>query len=278
MLLRRLHAAFVCSLAVCAFFAPGKAKADTKQCIAQNNDGAQLRDDHHLLAARDAYRACLAEPKCPEMVRSECDAALADLKAVIPSLRVAVVDGQGHDVSGATLQVDGRTVVIDGSTLEVDPGAHELRAGSGSLSTRLDVMALESDANRRVEIVLQAPAPKPEPVTTPPATRATWPVFALGGVAALGAGSFAYFALSGHADKNHLDECKPYCDASDVRRVRNEYNAADISLGVSLVALVGAGYWLFSAPKAVPDQVTRGVSLGFSARTNAAGLSLRWVD
>ena len=277
MLLRRPPAALVCLLAAGAFFAPGKAGADTKQCIAQNNDGAQLRDDHHLLAARDAYRACLAEPKCPEMVRSECDAALADIKAAIPTLRVAVVDGQGHDVSGATLRVDGRPVVIDGSTLEVDPGAHELIASNGALSARLSVMALESDANRRVELVLQAPAAKPEPPAPQPVAHANWPVYALGGVAALGAASFGYFALSGYADKNHLSECKPYCDPSDVRRVRNEYNAADISLGVSLVALVGAGYLLFTAPKP-PDASSTRLSISISARQNAAAVSLRWAE
>ena len=212
------------------------------------------------------------------MVRAECDAALADIKAVIPTLRVAVVDGQGHDVPGATLRLDDRSVLIDGSTLEVDPGAHELRASSGALSARLAVMALERDANRRVEIILQAPVPKTALLVPLPSARATWPVFALGGVAALGAGSFAYFALSGNADKKHLDECKPYCEPSDVRRVRTEYSAADISLGVSLVALLGAGYWLFSAPKAAPDQGTRGVSFGFSARPDAAGLRVRWVN
>ena len=39
----------------------GHAFADAKQCVEQNNDGAQKRDEHHLIAAREAYRACVAE-------------------------------------------------------------------------------------------------------------------------------------------------------------------------------------------------------------------------
>src|SRR4051812_23755206 len=105
-----------------------QAFADAKQCVAQNNDGVQKRDEHHLLAARDAYRACVAEAECPELVRAECDAALADMKTAIPTLLVAVVDEQQHDLAGATLTLDGNPVALDGSPVEVDPGAHELVA------------------------------------------------------------------------------------------------------------------------------------------------------
>src|ERR1700743_2983108 len=80
----------------------GHALADAKQCVAQNNDGAQKRDEHHLIAAREAYRACVAERECPEIIRSECDSALNDLKTAIPTLLVAVVDEQHNDITGAT--------------------------------------------------------------------------------------------------------------------------------------------------------------------------------
>ena len=277
MFLSRSRQALACLLASCALFATGRASADARQCIAQNNDGAQLRDDHHLLAARQAYRACLAEPKCPAMVRAECDAALADIKSVIPTLLVAVVDGQGHDLPGATLQVDGKPIEMNGSTLEIDPGEHELVASSGALSSRRHVLALESDVNRRVEIVLQAAAVKVLPPPSPePAARSYWPAYALGGVAALGAASWGYFALSGSADKDRLNECKPYCTTGEVQHVRNEYLAADISMGVSLVALAGATYWLLAAPKSKPADSTFSVTV--TARPDVAGLSVRWVE
>ena len=277
------RSALACLLGGSAFFVAAFAQADAKQCVLHNNDGAQLRDERRLLAAREAYRACIAERECPAMVRSECDAALADIKAAMPTLLVAVVDERGHDLPGATLQVDGRNVVIDGSTIEVDPGAHELMASSGALSSRLRVMAIENDVNRRVELVLQPPAPKAVSFAASSsqpklATRSNWPAYALGGVAALSSASFGYFALSGHADMNRLDTCKPHCERSDVQRVRTEYLAADISLGVSVVAIVGAAYWLFSTPQAGPSERASTLSLGVTALPGSAGLSVRWVE
>ncbi len=282
MLLSTPRLALACLFAGCALFTSARASADAKQCVLHNNDGAQLRDDRHLLSARDAYRACIAERECPAMVRSECDAALADIKAALPTLLVAVVDGQGHDVPGATLQVDGHSVVIDGSDLEVDPGAHELVASDGTLTTHLRVMVIESEINRRVELVLQPPAPKPLPFEPTPApirvSRPNWPVYTLGSVAALGAASFGYFALSGRAGMSDLEACKPNCPRSDVASVRNKYYAADVSLGVSLVALVGAGFWLWSKPSPTATERASNVSFGVSATPGSAGLSVRWVE
>lgn len=268
-------------VACCGFFAASLARADARQCVLHNNDGAQLRDDRHLLAAREAYRACIAEHECPAIVRSECDAALADIKAALPTLLVAVVDSQGHDLADAALKVDGHPVVLDGSSIEVDPGAHELIASSGALSSRLQLMAIESDLSRHVELVLQPPARKPAPSKpVAPPLRSNWPAYALGGVAALGAVSWSYFGLTGNAGNSNLQRCKPYCDASAVTRVQNEYHAADISLGVSLVALASAGYWLWSAPKHAPAEQpsSSALSWGVTALPGAAGLSVRWVE
>ena len=271
-----------CIVLLCGLFAASPAFAAAKQCVAQNNDGAQKRDEHHLLASRNAYRACVAERECPEVVRAECDAALVDVKTAIPTLLVAVVDEQHHDLSGATLLLDGNPVALDGSTLEVDPGAHELVASSGALTSRLQVMAIESDLNRRIEIVLQAPHQDEPlarvPVGVAPARRSPLPAYLLGGVAALGAASFGFFALSGHSSMAALDRCKPYCDASDVQRARTQYLIADISLGVSLVALSGAGYWLLSAPKEAPKVSRNALSVAITAQPGAAGLSVRWVE
>jgi hypothetical protein len=272
-------------IAVCSLFAAPRAFADAKQCVAQNNDGVQLRDEHHLLAAREAYRACVAEKECPELVRGECDAALADIKTAIPTLLVAVLDQDQHDISGATLTLDGEPVALDGSSIEVDPGKHELIAKSGELSSRLQVLAIESDLNRRVEIVLQPPHTDAEPATqdTPPviAPRSKVPAYVLGGVGAAAALSFGIFAISGHSGMSSLDQCKPFCAASDVQSVRTKYTIADVSLGVSLVALAGAGFWLLSASKEKPASTASAPSafdIGLVPELAGAGVSLRWRE
>jgi hypothetical protein len=268
---------------LCGLFAAPRAFADAKQCVAQNNDGAQKRDEHHLLASRDAYRACVAESECPEVVRAECDAALADVKTAIPTLLVAVVDEHQHDISGATLTLDGKSIALDGSTMEVDPGSHELVATSGALTSHLQVIAIESDVNRRVEIVLAAPHADTgdngtQASVAPPPHRSKVPAYVLGGVGVVAAASFGYFALSGHSDMGPLDACKPNCTTDQVQRVRTKYLIADISLGVSLVALASAGYWLLSAPKEAPKVSRNAFSVAVTAQPGAAGLSVRWVE
>ncbi|HEX3773692.1 MAG TPA: hypothetical protein VHV51_04455 [Polyangiaceae bacterium] len=271
------------SLGLCGLCLAQPAFAEAKRCVAQNNDGAQQRDEHHLLAAREAYRACVAEPECPEMVRAECDSALTDLKTAIPTLLVAVVDEQGHDIAGSTLTLDGKPVALDGSTIEVDPGSHQLEAKGGELSSELNVVAIESDLNRRVEITLHAPKAA-EPLSAPPPApeptrRSNVPAYVLGGVAAAGLASFGYFAGTGYAEKTGtLDHCKPYCAPDDVKSVRTQYLVADVSLGVSLVALAAAGYWLISAPKA-PERASQSrFFVGMTALPHEAGVSLRWIE
>jgi len=279
---RRLVAGWI---SLSSLLSAGNALADAKQCVAQNNDGAQARDEHRLIAAREAYRACVAERDCPEMVRSECDNALNDLKTAIPTLLVAVVDEQQHDIAGATLTLDGKPIALDGSTIEVDPGSHQLVAKSGELSSELQVVAIESDLNRRVELVLHSPQmepPKPAPANdaAAPAVRSKVPAYVLGGVGVAGLASFGLFAGMGYSKKTGtLDACKPYCNPSDVKAVRTDYLVADMSLAVSLVSLAGAGYLLLTSPKETPRaSVQRPFSVGLAAAPGLAALSLRWTE
>jgi len=264
----------------CSLFVARIAAADAKQCVTQNNDGADRRAEHHLLAARDAYRACVAEPECPAVVRDECDAALTDLKTAIPTVLISIVDQAQHDVAGATLLIDGKSVPVDGSAMEFDPGAHELVANSGSLSTTVQLVAIENDRNRRVELRLVPPveaSPLPALTAEPPrpAPRSLVPSYILGGVGVLGAASFSYFALSGHSEFNRLQNCKPNCQPDDVREVRTRYLLADISLGVSVAALVSAGYLFFHTPPPAPSERSA-LSLSVAAVPGATGFSVRW--
>ena len=257
------------------------AAADGKQCVTDNNLGGEQRLSHHLLASRESYRACLADPECPAVVRTECEAALAELKRAIPTLLVSVLDRQRHDVVTATLQVDGRPVVVDGSPLEMDPGSHQFLATGGGASTTLQVVAVENEANRAIEIMLATPPAEAALAWTNPTLVASErgsfvPSYVLGGIGVLGAASFAYFGLSGSSGYDDLQQCKPHCTRGAVSEVRTKYLLADVSLGVSVLALASAGYFLFRAEHAQSPR-TSGLSLGFAAAPQAAGLSLRLV-
>jgi hypothetical protein len=266
------------------------AAADAQACVAQNNDGADRRANHQLLAAREAYRACVAEPGCPDVVLSECESALSELKTAIPTLLVSVLDEQQHDTVGATLKVDGRPVAVDGSPIEVDPGPHQLLAEAQGASAAMEVIGVENEANRRVALLLKglhtaSPLPDQELVSAsePARTQAvskrpsSVPSFVLGGVGAIAAASFGYFAISGHSEFNQLEKCKPDCARSAVQEVRTKYLLADVSLGVSVVALATAGYLLFRTPRE-QSAVSGSVSVNVTAAPQAAGLSLRWVQ
>jgi hypothetical protein len=257
------------------------AQAEVKQCIADNNHAAEARGQGLLRGAREHYLACVAASDCPDVVREECQQALTELKTQIPSLLVAVVDEQKRDLGDATLTLDGDLVALDGSTLEVDPGSHKLVATRGELQSELQIVASESEQNRRVELVLAAPAqpvqapPQPSVVSEPPPSRL--PSYVLGGVALLGAGSFGYFALSGSADKSDLEDCKPYCAESDVQRTRTKYLIADVSLGVSLVTLGVATYlWIDGTPKERPQHAR--VALDVRGLPGGAALGVRWSE
>jgi hypothetical protein len=256
------------------------AAADVQACVAHNNDGADRRASQQLLAARVAYRACVAEPGCPDVVRSECEAALSELRTSIPTLLVSILDEQQHDVIGATLKVDGRAVAVDGTPIEVEPGPHELVATGQGIDTAVQVVAVEHEVNRQVVLVLKAQLAQPtvEPETALAAEskpRSRVPSLVLAGVGAVAAGSFGYFALSGHSEYSQLEQCKPDCTRSAVHEVRVKYLLADVSLGVSVLAFASAGYLFFSAPR---ERVAArdALSVALTASPQTAGISLRW--
>jgi hypothetical protein len=256
--------------------------AAPKACILSNNQAADERASRHLLAAREHYLACAGAADCPSVVRDECSAALAELKSATPTLSVSVVDDAQRDVSDAQLSIDGQSRPLDGSLIELDPGSHLLRAERQGLHVELEVMASEGELNRRVQLVLTAPKsaqPATAPLAAPPAATAgpsRVPSYVLAGVGGLAAASFGYFAISGASRKSELEACKPYCQRSDVSDVRTRYLLADISLGVSLVALGSAAYlWLRAKPEA-PSQPAP-LSLDLSLSSERALVGVRWA-
>jgi hypothetical protein len=240
-------------LAAVLVFLPGVARADPRQCIKLNDEAADARAVHQLLTARQAYRACVDEPECPDVVLAECTASLEDLKETIPSFIVSIEDAEQNDIEDPSLVVDGRDITLDGSTLELDPGPHDFVASSRGLTSRVRVEAREHELNRRIEIILRT-APVVAAIPTPARAAAVQPVevqragpsylpsYVLAGAGAVGLMGFGYFALSGHSELSDLDRCKPSCSHDDVQRVHTKYHLADASLGVSVVALAAAAY------------------------------------
>ncbi len=253
----RLIALFV---ALSLLFVPSLARADAKACVAHHAKGKELRKGGKPIGAKAEFLQC-ADDGCPKLVREECRELVGKLAAETPSIVVVAKDGNGGDVTSGKVLLDGNAVdgALGGRSIEVDPGPHSLEVVTESgQSARSEFVARDGEKNRSIELRLAkapgvepAPSPASSPGPTPepdaPKTKAT-PVVAyvLAGVAAVGFGSFAYFALDGTSKKSDLDECKPNCKQSDVDAMRKSFLIGDISLGVGALALGGSLYFFLS--------------------------------
>jgi hypothetical protein len=73
----------------------------------------------------------------------------------------------------------------------------------------------------------------------------------LGGIGLAALGSFVGFGLSGRGDYFDLDHtCSPHCTSADTSSMQTKLLVADISLGVSVVALTVATVLFLSKPSA----------------------------
>jgi len=70
-----------------------------------------------------------------------------------------------------------------------------------------------------------------------------WPV-ALGAVGLVGGAGFVVFGVRAKSGETDLERCSPDCSQSHVDGVKNDYLWSNVSLGVGLAGLVGAGLWL----------------------------------
>jgi hypothetical protein len=257
-----LVAALTCTVSAPAF-------ADVKQaCVEASTEGQALRDATKLQEARTRFVSC-ARDACPSIVRKYCAEWLTDIERRLSSVVFRVQSADGADVLGARLFIDGQPQPhgLDGSALPLDPGEHAVRIerdAGDPLEQR--IMILEGEKGRVVTVRLAPPAltaPTPPPATDapPPASHplTVSPLtLVLGGVGILGVASFTYFGLTAQGDLNHLRQtCAPRCASSDLDSVKREALAADISLGVGVVAVGVAIYTLFAhhAPPAATNQV-----------------------
>jgi hypothetical protein len=68
--------------------------------------------------------------------------------------------------------------------------------------------------------------------------------YLIGGLGLVGVGGYGLLTYWGRKDNEALDECAPNCPTTDIDHIRKMYLAADISLGIGVVALA-TSTWLF---------------------------------
>ncbi len=236
-----LVAAIVTVGSLAASISPARADDSSKSvCRTAYEQGQRLRRAKKLLSARDEFVVCSRAP-CPAVFQPECLRWLGEVQSEVPTVVVDVRRGTGVEATAADVRLDGASFArkIDGRAQPVDPGQHTFTVTlpDGKTKTQTSTVVEGVKAQR---IVFDF-APKVTPPPPPPPEHGVSPwTYVLGGVTIAGLGSFGYFGITGLHQRGEVIDCPQSCTQSDVTTARRSLLAADISLGVSVVALAGA--------------------------------------
>lgn len=221
-----------------AQFRQSSKEAIVEQCLSSFGQGQVAERRAKLKTARQHFAQCI-DAECPSTVRNECGLLYQDVVRRIPSIVLACRDVSASLLKRGSIKIDGEVVKSDGKALEVDPGEHVFElAGTRPETFRRTV--LEGQRTQAIQFAC----------TDPPAPRPVALIATLAGVGVLGLAGFGVFGLDGRSRQDDLETCKGNCDGGAVDDTFYRYLAADISLGVGVVALgVASVLWFTTAPK-----------------------------
>lgn len=239
--------------------------ASADACVRLSERGLAARDKGLLREARGHFISCAADT-CPKALRVDCSRWLEEVETTLPSIVAGAREEGGIDLFDVKVFVDGVVAVEpqQGQAIALDPGPHVVRfERPGSEPVEIKIMLRAGEHNRPV----LASFTKRDPVAATPASKPTsdepWraknekserseekrsgpPVLAwvFGGIGIAGLGAFTGLAISGSSEKDRLrGACSPNCTDNDVGSLKGQYIAADISLGIGIVALGLATYF-----------------------------------
>ena len=264
---------------VSAFVAasPQAAAADggVNQCMQSYELGQRLRREGDLVGAAAELLVC-GGPECPVRMQGDCQRWLDDVERATPAVVFRVRDARGAWLGNVSASIDGAAPRrLDGRAIAMNPGEHVVvfeRQGYHPLRT--PVIVTEGEKLERRVITLQAlaatnlpEAPSvllPEHVAAPGAMAAPappaaaegaslWGPLALGAVAVAGGVGFVYFGVHAQSGEADLEQCTPNCSQARVDDVKDDFLRSNVSLGIGLAGLVGAGLWLLLDRPAAPD-------------------------
>jgi hypothetical protein len=209
-----------------------------------------------------------------------------------------VVDAEGAPVMDVRVEMDGKPLIsrIDGRGLRVNPGLHEFAfsTDAGVFHTE-KVLVTTGQRNQRISAQWAPPAAGPSPPAAPPAAAEPSPappapapaaapmaahstgggspstvtyVVAGAGVATIG--TSLLFAVWGSNDNERLNRCAPNCSADSVEHVKNLYIASDVTMGVGVVAL-GVATWFLVSDLTAPSDADTGTGLRIDVQPLASG-------
>jgi hypothetical protein len=250
----------------------------------------------HLLRARSLYEQARDEARTASLADDvqAAEDGLRQLSPLVPRVALQLP----ADVASVSVQVDGAPSTLQNGKLEVDPGKHELEVTAegrepfrtsftAAQGSEIGIPITFSERAPVAPVTGAASAPDDQP---PEAERSgsTFPVgpVVLAGVGAIVTGMGVVFWLGGNSDYNAIvdDECGG--DASGCPRekeeeltkraddARGDILLGQISVGVGVAALAGAGVWFLttSGSSASSEQA---MNVGFTAGPRGFGATLR---
>ena len=249
-----MRGAAVVAGCVAGMFLPriGHAQVSRQACVDAYENAQTTSKHHHLAAARQHIRTCL-DSACPGSLRSECASWLKEVDARQPSVVLSCTGPGGETRADADVKLDGAPLAqgLDGKALDIDPGSHDFTFTlPGETPVVTTVIVREGEKLQHVNAAFPRRARRLEPL--PPRVEDTttrpvpWPVFALGGLAVVGVGTWAGLGAWGNSGKSDLEACKPSCSHDATDDVRTRYIVGDVMLGVAILAAGAATILYFT--------------------------------
>jgi len=224
------------ALAVLAFAIPAGAAPTKSECVDANTKGQVLRKDGKLRAARASFDVC-ADPKCPGVVRSDCQSRLDDIARAMPSVVLATTDAQPRVV---TITLDGESIATTQDAIEVDPGEHHIVIRAGDRDVTRVVTLDEGEKSRRVEYGFEEKVVE-QPVVGNPTYRFVGIALASVGVIGLGLGT-AFGVASYGAWASVKNECAVSATCDYAKATSDRGTALDFAHASDAAFAIGGAF------------------------------------
>ena len=173
-------------------------------------------------------------------------------------LRTPVIVAEGEKLERRVITLEAM-VASDLDDISAPQGAAQLDPERGSEATSSHALQSGSDMGR-------GRADAAETLPADPDGQSLWGPLAFGAVAVAGGIGFAYFGMHAQSGEADLEQCTPNCSQSRVDDVKDDFLRSNVSLGVGIAGLVGAGLWLLLDRPSPAD-------VGPHARTHRAARS-----
>lgn len=244
--------------------AASSAPSTKVECAQAFEQSQRLRNAAQYLEANREVLKC-TNPACGAALSEECGKIHAELQAATPSIVFGARDETGQELTAVSVVIDRAPVAlpIDGKPVALDPGSHTFAFSADGFETQLQSLVvrtgerfrpvtvkLERQQARSAKLAPQPDAPDVRKTREPSSGGPPLGTYVLGGVAALGLGSFIGLRVWGAHDFDVLArECKPHCAPSSVDSVKQKYLLSNVALAVGGAAAIAAVSIYWASPK-----------------------------